>query len=87
MRAGASPSTGCALRDAAPAGRRPVHVISKRLGHARVAITLDIYAHVLPDMQKQVRGHDRRAVAWVGRMLPPLAGVPYRVGRTPVSKP
>ena len=31
----------------------PVHVVSKRLGHARVEITLDTYAHVLPDMQQQ----------------------------------
>ena len=31
----------------------PVHVVSKRLGHARVEITLNTYAHVLPDMQKQ----------------------------------
>jgi integrase len=31
----------------------PVHVVSKRLGHARVEITLDVYAHVLPDMQQQ----------------------------------
>lgn len=29
----------------------PVKVVSERLGHARVSITLDIYAHVLPDMQ------------------------------------
>jgi integrase len=31
----------------------PVHVVSQRLGHARVEITLNTYAHVLPDMQKQ----------------------------------
>jgi integrase len=31
----------------------PVHVVSKQLGHARVEITLETYAHVLPDMQKQ----------------------------------
>ena len=31
----------------------PVHVVSKRLGHARVEITLDTYAHILPDMPKQ----------------------------------
>ena len=31
----------------------PVHVVSKRLGHARVEITLNTYAHVLPDMQQQ----------------------------------
>jgi integrase len=26
----------------------PVHVVSERLGHATVSITLDIYAHVIP---------------------------------------
>lgn len=27
-------------------------VVSEMLGHATVAITLDIYSHVLPDMQQ-----------------------------------
>ena len=27
-------------------------VVSEMLGHASVSITLDIYAHVLPDMQQ-----------------------------------
>ena len=27
-------------------------VVSEMLGHASVAITLDIYSHVLPDMQQ-----------------------------------
>ena len=40
----------------------PVHVVSKRLGHARVEITLNTYAHVLPDMQKQ-------AAATIGALL------------------
>lgn len=30
-----------------------VHVVSKRLVRARVDITLNTYAHVLPDMQRQ----------------------------------
>ena len=33
------------------AGENP-KVVSERLGHASVALTLDIYSHVLPDMQK-----------------------------------
>jgi integrase len=40
----------------------PVHVVSKRLGHARVEITLNTCAHVLPDMQKQ-------AAATMGALL------------------
>lgn len=31
-----------------------IKVVSERLGHARVQITLDTYSHVLPTMQKQV---------------------------------
>jgi integrase len=30
----------------------PVKVVSEMLGHASVAITLDIYSHVLPSMQE-----------------------------------
>jgi integrase len=28
-------------------------VVSERLGHAQIAITLDTYSHVLPDIQQQ----------------------------------
>lgn len=31
----------------------PVKVVSERLGHANIAITLQIYAHVLPTMQRE----------------------------------
>ncbi|MGZ3603153.1 MAG: hypothetical protein ACXVDF_24835 [Ktedonobacterales bacterium] len=34
-------------------GSRREGIVSEMLGHASVAITLDIYAHVLPDMQAQ----------------------------------
>ena len=30
-----------------------VKVVSERLGHASAAMTLDVYAHVLPGMQEQ----------------------------------
>ncbi len=30
-----------------------VKVVSERLGHASAALTLDVYSHVLPDMQQQ----------------------------------
>ncbi len=33
--------------------RTPVHVVSERLGHANVTMTLQVYAHVLPDMQTE----------------------------------
>lgn len=31
----------------------PVHVVSKRLGHANAKMTLDVYAHVLPGQQAE----------------------------------
>jgi integrase len=31
---------------------QPVHVVSQRLGHAQVSMTMEVYAHVLPDMQE-----------------------------------
>jgi len=30
----------------------PVKVIAERLGHKRIEITLDLYTHALPSMQK-----------------------------------
>ena len=33
--------------------RTPVHVVSERLGHAKVSTTMEIYAHVLPHMQRE----------------------------------
>jgi integrase len=33
-------------------GGEPVHVVAERLGHSDVQITLNTYAHVLPDMQQ-----------------------------------
>lgn len=33
-------------------GGTPAKVVSERLGHASIGITLDLYSHVLPDMQQ-----------------------------------
>jgi integrase len=35
--------------------KQQVHpkIVSERLGHATVGITLDVYSHVLPDMQEE----------------------------------
>ena len=40
----------------------PVKVVSERLGHTKVSMTLDVYAHVLPEMQ-------RDAAALLGGLL------------------
>jgi integrase len=42
----------------------PIKVVSERLGHSKIALTMDIYAHVLPAM-------DRDAAAAIGRVLGP----------------
>jgi integrase len=35
------------------AAQENVKVVSERLGHASATTTLDVYSHVLPDMQQQ----------------------------------
>ena len=42
----------------------PVKVVSERLGHAQISLTLDIYAHVLPAMDADAA--DRFAAAVFG---------------------
>ena len=42
-----------------------VKVVSERLGHAQISLTLDIYAHVLPAMDADAA--DRFAAAVFGR--------------------
>jgi hypothetical protein len=42
--------------------REPVHVVSERLGHSKVSMTMKVYAHVLPDMH-------RGAAAPIGALL------------------
>jgi integrase len=32
----------------------PVIVVSRRLGHAKPSITLDVYGHLIPSMQTEV---------------------------------
>jgi integrase len=40
----------------------PVKVVSERLGHKRIEITLNVYAHALPSMQQE-------AAVKLGRIL------------------
>ena len=42
----------------------PIHVVAERLGHATVSMTMEVYAHVLPDMQ-------RDAASTLGALLHP----------------
>jgi len=52
-------------------------VVSERLGHAKVSITLDTYSHVLPDLQ-------REAAAAMDRTVPDVIvsdiGLPFEDG-------
>ena len=34
--------------------KEPVHIVSKRLGHASVTMTMDVYAHLLGESGKQM---------------------------------
>jgi integrase len=52
---------------AALAAGIPAKVVSERLGHATIAITMDTYSHVLP-------GLDGRAAATVARLILELLG-------------
>ena len=40
----------------------PAKIVSERLGHANIAITMDTYSHVLPGM-------DERAASAVARLI------------------
>jgi integrase len=52
---------------AALAAGVPAKVVSERLGHANIAITMDTYSHVLPGLDEQAAGQ-------VARLI--LGGVP-----------
>jgi integrase len=35
----------------------PAKVVQERLGHANISITLDLYSHVIPGMQRDAAAH------------------------------
>jgi integrase len=39
-------------------------IVSELLGHATVSITLDLYSHVLPDMQQEAADAMASALGW-----------------------
>jgi integrase len=55
----ATPTRPCCCRAGVP-----IKVVSERLAHATIAMTLDVYAHVLPAM-------DREAAGRFGQLLDP----------------
>jgi integrase len=56
-----------------PARSEHPKVVSERLGHATVAITLDRYSHVLPGLQAAAADRMARALE-VRRAAPGLGG-------------
>jgi integrase len=57
---------------AALAAGVPAKIVSERLGHANIAITMDTYSHVLPGM-------DERAASAVARLILSGEAAPARV--------
>jgi hypothetical protein len=56
----------------------PVKVVSERLGHANIYITLDTYSHVIPGMDQEaastvaqliLRGDEAKSAAPVDKLL------------------
>ena len=47
---------------AALAAGVPAKVVSERLGHAAIAITMDTYSHVLPGLDEQTAGQVARLI-------------------------
>jgi hypothetical protein len=50
----------------------PAKVVSERLGHANIAITMDTYSHVLPGLDEQAAGQVARLILGAGD---PAAGM------------
>ena len=51
---------------AAPAAGVPAKVVSERLGHAAIAITMDTYSHVLPGLDEQAASQVARLILGAG---------------------
>ena len=55
---------------AALAAGVPAKVVSERLGHANIAITMDTYSHVLPGLDEQAAGQVARLILGAGDPVP-----------------
>ena len=55
---------------AALAAGIPAKVVSERLGHANIAITMDTYSHVLPGLDEQAAGQVARLILGAGDPVP-----------------
>jgi len=55
---------------AALAAGVPAKVVSERLGHTNIAITMDTYSHVLPGLDEQAAGQVARLILGAGDPVP-----------------
>ncbi len=46
-----------------PAGGIHPRVVQERLGHSTISVTMDIYSHVMPTLQREAAEHLDRALA------------------------
>ena len=51
----------------------PAKVISERLGHATIAVTMDIYSHVLPGLDREAADRVARLILGGGAAAPEVA--------------
>jgi hypothetical protein len=58
---------------AALAAGVPAKVISERLGHATIAVTMDIYSHVLPGLDREAADSVARLILGGGAAAPEVA--------------
>jgi hypothetical protein len=49
----------------------PAKIVSERLGHANIAITMDTYSHVLPGLDEQAAGTVARLILGKSRRQQP----------------
>ena len=64
----------------------PVKVVSERLGHARIAHTLETYQHVLPGMQEAAARTAERLADPRPKPKPKPKKVAKRAGKKPVER-
>jgi integrase len=71
---------------AALAAGVPAKVISERLGHATIAVTMDIYSHVLPGLDREAADTVARLILGGGGVSEASVNKPLASGRSGEGK-
>jgi Phage integrase, N-terminal SAM-like domain/Arm DNA-binding domain len=74
---------GCCYATAALAAGIPAKIVSERLGHATIAITMDTYSHVLPGLDEQAAGTVAQLILGKPRRQQPSDDKPLTRGLGP----